>query len=116
MIQRMGRARRKGVKQATFVLLTPKWTQVSGPKEIEKRIKKRTNVVNASSDLSDANQPKASKRSPLNQEVDVNKLSKNESVANFEPDDEFVDQATEQLFDLLITEAKDNAHNQKIKK
>lgn len=80
MIQRMGRAGRKGVKQATFVLFTPKWSQVSGLEEIEKR----TDAVNASSDLSDANRPKASKRSPLNQEMDVNELSDNESVANFE--------------------------------
>lgn len=35
--------------------------------------------------------------------MDVNELSDNESVASFEPDNEFVDQVTEQLFDLLIT-------------
>lgn len=39
MIQRMGQAGRKGNKQAYFILFTPKWTQVTGPEEVEKRIK-----------------------------------------------------------------------------
>lgn len=87
----MAKAEKKDVKRATFVLFIPKQIQVSKLEKIEKQIKKRTNAVKASSDFSDANWPKASKRSPLNQEVDINKLSDNKSIANFEPDDEFVD-------------------------
>lgn len=34
MIQRMGRVGRKG-DQATFILFTPKWTQVKDAKEVE---------------------------------------------------------------------------------
>lgn len=37
-------------------------------------------------------------------------------MAISEPNDEFVDEATKQLFDLLITEAEENSRNKKIKK
>lgn len=46
IIQQMGWARRKG-GQATFVLLTPKWTQIKDQEEIEKRLEKSSKATNA---------------------------------------------------------------------
>lgn len=108
MIQRMGRAGRKENCQASFVLFTPKWTEVTGPEEIEKRIKSRTEAVNANAQLSDANRPKQNKRSRLNQETNTSDLSDNESVANSDLKDKYTDLATNELFNLLTTKAEDN--------
>lgn len=44
MIQRMGRAGRKG-GQSTFVLFTPKWSAIKDQKEIEERKTKKSNTV-----------------------------------------------------------------------
>lgn len=115
IIQRMGRAGRKRI-QAMFILFTPKWTQVTGPEEVEERIKKRTDPINANALLSDTNWPKGNKRSRLNQEVTASNLSDNESVANSEPPDEFTDSSTDQLFELLNTKAETDSRSQKARK
>lgn len=80
MIQRMGRAGRKG-QQSWFVLLTPKWTQVKGPDEIEKILKKRqtTGPTSSSLQLKTTDQPTSTRPSPLAQEIDLD-ASDNESV------------------------------------
>ena len=44
MIQRMGCAKRKG-GQATFILITPKWTILKDEKEIEQRAEKRVGAI-----------------------------------------------------------------------
>lgn len=110
MIQRLGRAGRKGA-QAHFVLLTPKWTQVKDPEEVRQRLAKR-NSSNA--ELSNTNRPKAIKPSPLSQQIDPNEISDVESNAGSEP--EFEDSATNQLFTLLSTEAEEETKSKKEKK
>lgn len=115
MIQRMGRAGRKG-QQSWFVLLTPKWTQVKEPDEIEKILKKRQSIGLPQPKTTD--QPSGAKPSPLAQEIDLD-ASDNDSVqdsGNEEPENEFHDQATEQLFDLISTEAESHSQSQKMKK
>lgn len=103
MIQCMGREGKKG-QQSTFVLFTPKQTQVKGSKEIERQITKCTKAANANAQLSDQNRPKNSNVSPLNQAILAKEFSENESVNG--PDNDFNNQATNQLFDLLFTEAE----------
>lgn len=56
MIQRMGRAGRKR-GPATFILFTPKWTQIKDAKEVEQRLAKHTKAANANSLLSNSNRP-----------------------------------------------------------
>lgn len=48
MVQRLDCAGRKG-GQAAFILFTPAWTDVTGPEEVEKRLKKRSSAANANS-------------------------------------------------------------------
>ena len=118
MIQHMGRAGRKG-QQAAFILFMPKWTQIKDSAEIEKRLAKRSNIANGNSHLSDLNRPKGTKQSPLGQEVDIEDLSDGESVASSEyrkAEDEFNDPATNQLFDILSTEAEVESQTKKKKK
>lgn len=83
MIQRMGRASRKG-NQAAFVLFTPNWAEVSEPEDVEKSHIKRTDPANANFQLSDSSRPENAKRSPLRQEVDAVESSENGSVADSE--------------------------------
>lgn len=64
IIQQMGRAGRKG-GQATFILFTPKWTQVKDTEEIEKRLEKRNKAANANAQLSNQNRPLGIKYSSL---------------------------------------------------
>ena len=114
----MGRAGRKS-QQAAFILFTPKWTQIKDSAEIEKRLAKRSNIANGNSHLSDLNRPKGTKQSPLGQEVDIEDLSDGESVASSEyrkAEDEFNDPATNQLFDILSTEAEVESQTKKKKK
>lgn len=115
MIQRMGRAGRKG-GQAAFVLLTPKWTQVKDQDEIDKRLEKRSKAANANTQLSDQNRPSTFRPSPLNQGVDAEDLSDNESVAASMQGDDFEDSGTNELFDLLTPEAEEVSRNKKHKK
>ena len=64
MIQRMGRAGSKSGASA-FILLTPKWTRIKDPDEIENR-KNDTTSTSANAQLLDSNRPKAlPKTSPL---------------------------------------------------
>ena len=71
MIQRLGRAGRDG-NQSIFVLITPKWTNIKDPKELEQRQNKST------PHLSNDNRPKAHQSSQF---VDINSFSDKESVA-----------------------------------
>lgn len=96
--------------------MTPKWTQVKGPDEIEKILKKRQSKGPPQPGTTD--QPSGAKPSPLAQEIDLD-ASDNDSVQdsrNEEPENEFHDPATKQLFDLLSTEAESHFQSQKIKK
>ena len=93
MIQRIGRAGRKG-QQAWFVLLTPKWTQAKEPDEIEKILKKCQSTGPPQPRTTD--QPSGAKSSPLAQEIDLD-VSDNDLVqdsGNEEPENEFHDPAT----------------------
>lgn len=111
----MGRAGRKG-QQAWFVLLTPKWTQVKGPDEIEKILKKCQSTGPLQPRTTD--QPSCAKPSPLAQEINLD-VSDNDSVqgsGNEEPENDFHDPATKQLFDLLSTKAESHSQSQKMKK
>lgn len=112
MIQRMGRAERKG-QQAWFILLTPKWTQVKGPDERKKILNKRKAPTPSKAQL----QPSSTKPSPLAQEVDL-EASDNESVGsnNNEATEEFHDPTIEELLDLLSTEAETSSHIKKMNK
>lgn len=71
MIQRMGCAGRKSVA-STFVLLSPKWTMIKDPQEIEQRLSRRKCQCGYrgifSAQLSASNRPTAvAKTSPLTQ-------------------------------------------------
>lgn len=65
MVQRMGRAGRKG-GASTFVLFTPKWTRLKDPDKIERRNAGFLSPTAVNAHLSDSNRPKAlPKISPL---------------------------------------------------
>lgn len=118
MIQRMGRAGRKG-QQVWFILLTQKWTQVKRPDEIKKILDKRKVApILSKTQPSTSMQLSSTRPSPLAQEIDLeNSDNKSaQSSNNEEPPDEFHDPCTEQLLDLLSTEAKTSSHNKKTKK
>ena len=114
MIQRMGRAGRKR-KQATFVLFTPKWTQVKDLTEVEKQLAKCVKTNN--SQLSNLNRPKImAKQSPLGHQVkSAEDQSDLESAAGSDFD-EFDDLATTAFLDLLATKAKKDSRVKKSKK
>lgn len=119
MIQRMGRAGRKG-GQSTFILLTPKWTQIKDQDEIIQRIAKRTVFANASSQLSATNRPIPSLHpSPLSKELGANDISDSESQAGSKAgseagsDDDLIDPDMDQSFSTLSTEAEEEAKRQK---
>ena len=114
MIQRMGRAGRKR-GQATFVLFTPKWTQVKDPTEVEERLAKRVKTTN--SQLSNLNRPKSmAKQSPLGHQVEsAEDQSDLESAASSDLD-EFDDPATTAFLDLLATEVEEDSRVKKSKK
>ena len=116
MIQRMGRAGRRG-GQATFILFTPKWTQVKDATEVEQRLAKRTEAANANLLLSDSNRPKVDpKQSRLGQVIEAaDEQSDAESAAGSELD-EFDDPATNALFDLVATEAEEDLNAKRAKK
>lgn len=57
MIQHISRVGRRG-GQATFILFTPKWTQVKDTTKVEQRLAKRTKAANANFLLFDSNKPK----------------------------------------------------------
>lgn len=119
MIQRMGRAGRKG-GQATFVLFTPKWSRIKDPKEIEDRKAKTKDGTGTTGNaqLLDENRPIA-KISQLNQVLNADEdLSDAESVAgsaagseaDFDIDD--VDEA-DLISGLLATEADETQLSKK---
>lgn len=112
MIQRMGRAGRKGGASA-FILLTLKWTRVKDPDETEKRMNTTTSTsVNAH--LSDSNRPKAlPKTSLLSQVLNVkDELSESESVAESECDLE-LDEEADLFSGMLASDADQNRRHQK---
>lgn len=112
MIQRMGRAGRKGGASA-FILLTPKLTRIKDPDEIEKRMNNTTSTsVNAQ--LSDSNRPKAlPKTSPLSQVLNAeDELSESESVAESECDLE-LDADADLFSGMLASDADQNRRQQK---
>ena len=108
MIQRLGRAGRD-CKQSIFMLITPKWTNIKDPKELEQRQNK-----NAAPQLSNDNRPKAH---PLSHFVDANSISDTESVAESEAesDDGDVDE-TDLLSTLLATESEAQKKQRSAKK
>lgn len=108
MIQRMGRAGRKGGASA-FILLTPKWTKIKDPKEIGQRGKNTnsTSATSANAQLSDCNRPKA-KTSPLSLVHNVeDELSESGSVAGSEADYE-LDEETDLFSEVLASDADQN--------
>lgn len=80
MIQRIGRAGKKD-RASAFILLTPKWTRIKDPDEIEQKMNK-TNSTSANAQLLDSNRPKTlPKTSLLSQVINVkDKLSDSKSV------------------------------------
>lgn len=113
MIQRMGRAGRKGGGSA-FILLTPKWTRVKDPDEIEKRMNS-TSFTLANAQLSDSNRPKAlHKNSSLSQMLNMEEeeLSDLESVAGSECDLE-LDEEVDLFSRILASDADQNRRQQK---
>lgn len=116
MIQRMGRAGRRG-GQATFILFTPKWTQVKDATKVEQRIAKRTEVANANFLLSDSNRPKVDpKQSRLGQVIEAADEQSDAELAAGSELDEFDDPATNALFDLVATEAEEDLNAKRAKK
>ena len=117
----MGRAGRKG-SQSTFVLFTPKWSEVKDPKEIDKHRatknhRSSSTASHASSQLSDSNRPKHSHPSPLSQMTTARDTNGSDtesaagsvasSVADFEADGFDLEDAD--LFSgLIITDADEN--------
>ena len=104
----MGQAGRKGGASA-FILLTPKWTRVKDPDEIEKRINS-TSSTSANAQLSDSNRPKAlPKNSLLSQMLNMEKeeLSDLESVAGLECDLE-LDEEVDLFSRILALDADQN--------
>lgn len=91
------------------------------------RIKKRTAAANTNSELSDSNQPKKNRPSPLNQVVVADEMSdssdnksevrsKHEDNQKDKNKDKFSDLATDQLFDMLTTDVEDKSCSKKSKK
>lgn len=82
MIQRMGRAGRRG-GASVFILFTPKWTKIKDPAEIKKRTNGTPSSTSANAQLSNSNRPKLlSKISLLYQGVNTDDdLSESESIA-----------------------------------
>ena len=114
MIQRMGCAKRKG-GQATFILITPKWTILKDEKEIEQRAEKRVGAIAKEvpkSMFSNLNRPKI-QTSPLSQIVTADEVSDTESITGFEQ--EFDQPDTENLL-LLATEGEDEMVKKKNEK
>ncbi|MCJ1471186.1 hypothetical protein MMC07_009834 [Pseudocyphellaria aurata] len=113
MIQRMGRAGRKGGASA-FVLLTPKWTMIKDPLEIKQRIESRlqrsstgAGAVAASLLSASMNRPMAAGISPLSQIVSANKDVK--SVAKSEASGAEYDDKDGVIIDILTTVADENS-------
>ncbi len=86
---------------------------MKGPDEIKKIPNKQEALTPSQAQL----QLSSTKPSPLAQEVDL-EASDNESAGsnNDEATEEFHDPATEDLLDLLSTEAETSSHNKKMKK
>lgn len=117
MIQRLGRAGRKG-GLSTFILFTPKWSQVRGPKEIEDRAAKNATTSSTNPQLSNTNRPKHS--SPLAQ-ITVpaeTTISDTESIleSDAEGDEEGEVNDSELLSALLATESEVTNQNKAAKK
>lgn len=99
MIQRMGRAGRKG-GNAIFVLLTPKWSNVKDQKEIDDQVAGRFPSADTSHTLSNLNRPKSLLQpSPLSQNTTAAEEDLDiESIAG--SDEEFDDD--EDLLEALL--------------
>ncbi len=113
MIQRMGRAGRKG-GASTFVLFTPKWTRIKDPEEIEKRNAGLPSSTAVSAQLSDSNRPKAlPKVSPLSQVlIAQDDCSDLESIAGTEAEFKINDEA-DLLSELFFTEVDEEQRQRK---
>ena len=71
MIQRMGRAGRKGGK-ATFLLFTPKWSKIKDQKEVEEQKSKNSkDATTVNAQLSDKNRPISRMNQVLNADNNV---------------------------------------------
>lgn len=80
MIQRMGRARRKG-GQAFFLLFTPKWSRIKDPKEVEERKSKNSkDATAANAQLSDKNRPISRMNQVLNADNELSEADTDTSV------------------------------------
>ena len=117
----MGRAGRKE-NQLTFVLFTPKWSEVKDPKEIDKHMATKNQSSSstasyANSQLSDSNQLKHSYPNPLSQMItpkDTNRSNTKSvassvasSVVNFEAN-RFDFQDADLFSGFIITNADEN--------
>lgn len=115
MIQRMGRAGRKGA-QSTFVLFTPRWSEVKDANEMETRKSKKENT-SKSAQLSDNNRPLAQQASPLCQVSNAQEEdgSDADSIAGLEADffayseaERFDIEDADLFLGLFITDADEN--------
>lgn len=119
MIQRMGRAGRKG-GASTFVFFTPKWSMIKDPAEIERRqLKKSKNpsvptAETGNTQFSNSNRPKALKASSLSQvcNVDEEEISESESIIGSEADFDNIDD-DDVMATLLATDAEGSRNKAK---
>lgn len=117
MIQRMGRAGRKG-RASVFVLFTPKWTKVKDPDEIEKRKAGALSFTLINAQLSDSNRPKAS---PLSQTLNAedtfgdSKSTAGSEVGSEAGSDAEFDEEADLFLEVLATKV-DQDRKQKKKK
>lgn len=120
MIQRLGRAGRKG-GQSTFILFTPKWIQVQSLDEIQKRSSttKSSTSSGLESQLSDSNRPKHNSPLALIASTE-DQISDTESIAGSIADSDFDNNEcsmndSELLSTFMATEAKIEAIKQSSK-
>lgn len=113
IIQCMRRTGRKK-RQATFVLFTPKETQVKNPTEIEKQLTKRVKTTN--SQLSNLNRPQSiAKQSPFGQQVESAENHSDLESATSSEFNGFDNPETTIFLDLLTTKANENSQVKKRK-
>ena len=115
MIQRIGRASRKG-GDFTFVFFTSKWLRIKDPTEIKKRqLKKSKNpsipaAEIGNTQLSNSNCPKALKVSSLSQVLNADSeedISDSEFLLRFKTDLDNIDDK-DLMATLLATDAEDS--------
>lgn len=123
MIQRIGRAGRKGQK-AVFIFLSPGWSRIADPKELEDRLAKRagSNTLKAYNFCDDnrPTKPAVHRPSPLSQIAAVNE-AESDIESNIGSDIDFDQEGFDQedsdlLTALLGTEAEEKKTSKRVSK